>query len=326
MPLFPIFANLESRDVLVAGGGEVAQRKIEALFKAGARIRIYANDLNATLAEWQDEGRLERLQGRFDANWLDRVWLVVAATDDRAFNRELAKEAHRRQRLINVVDDAELSTFHVPAIVDRDPLQIAISSGGSAPMLARRLRERLETDLDESLGMLASMFASNREAIRIQFPDLAQRRRWFDHVLDGPLPLLLQDGQIDKAAQLFSDLLARGLAEINIAGQVVVVDVSHADPGLLTLKAQRAMNITDLLVFDAGINQQVLDRARRDASQVEAPNDDLKLTSMLIASAKKGHHVVYLTAESNAARLAELRLALDQQAIGYQLVPPAINP
>lgn len=322
MPLFPIFANLEGRDVLVVGGGDVAQRKIEALLKAGARIQVYSNDLNPVLATWWQQGRLHRLHGPFDPSWLDRVWLVVAATDDRAFNHELADEANRRQRLINVVDDAEVSTFHVPAIVDRDPLQIAISSAGSAPMLARRLRERLETDLDESLGTLALMFASNREAIRHQFPDLTQRRRWFDHVLDSPLPMLLQRGQLEDATLMFSRLLEHGLADISVEGQVIVVDARHADPGLLTLKSQRAMNIADVLVCDAGVSPLVLDRARRDADRLDAPNDETRLTSLLIESAGKRQCVVYLTAKAGAERLAALRIALDQHGIACETISP----
>lgn len=323
MPLFPIFANLEDRLVLIIGGGDVAQRKIEALLKAGARVQVHARDFNPALSAWLDQGRLQRLQGEFDCNWLDQVWLVVAATDDRAFNRELADEAGRRQRLVNVVDDAELSTFHVPAIVDRDPLQIAISSGGSAPMLARRLRERLETELDESLGKLASMFATHRESIRRQFPDLAQRRRWFDHVLDGPISVLLQQGQFDLATQMFSDAVARGAADIDGEGRIILVDAGHADPGLLTLKALRAMNVADLLVCDAGIDATVLDRARRDADRIEAPVDDTNLTNLLVESARKGLRVVYLemTRQTQTTRHAALRHAFDQHGIACLIVP-----
>ncbi len=317
MPLFPIFANLENREVLVIGGGDIAQRKIEALLKAGACVRVHAREFNAQLTEWQGQGRLQRLPGTFDMTWLEEVWLVVAATDDRAFNREIAREASKRRLLINVVDDAELSTFHVPAIVDREPLQIAISSGGSAPMLARRLRERLETDLDESLGTLASMFSANREAIRRQFPDLAQRRRWFDHVLDGPTFSLLQQGQAEKAAGIFLESLMRGVADINVEGRIIVVDASHSDPGLLTLKAQRALNSADLLVCDVGVSRPVLERARRDANRIDAPEVESELADLLIGSAQKGLCVVFLDGanQTRKTRLALLRRECDRLGI-----------
>ncbi len=171
MPLFPLFANLRGRQVLVVGGGEVAVRKIEALLRAGARVRVHAKALDAVLKDWLAqggvaEGTLSRLDGDFDPEWLDESWLLVAATDDHAFNARLAEEANRRGLWANIVDDAELSSVQIPAVVDRDPLQVAISSGGAAPMLARRLRERLETELDHSLGDFAALFARHREAIR----------------------------------------------------------------------------------------------------------------------------------------------------------------
>lgn len=202
MPLFPLFANLQARAVLVIGGGEVATRKVLALLKAGAQIRLYAHALSPELAELMQAGRFEQLDGEFDPAWIDDVWLVVAATDDGELNQRVAAAAGARQRLVNVVDDAELSTYQVPAIVDRDPLVIAISSAGAAPMLARRLRERLERELDVSVGRFAGMFARHRERIRSQFPDMNRRRRWFDRVIDGDVPLLLQAGNDDAARRL----------------------------------------------------------------------------------------------------------------------------
>ncbi|WP_042505663.1 precorrin-2 dehydrogenase/sirohydrochlorin ferrochelatase family protein, partial [Xanthomonas vasicola] len=193
-PLFPLFANLQGRAVLVIGGGEVATRKVLALLKAEAHIRLYAHALSPELAVLMQAGRFEQLGGAFDPAWIDDVWLVVAATDDTDLNQRVAAAAGLRNRLVNVVDDAELSTYQVPAIVDRDPLIIAISSAGAAPMLARRLRERLERELDASVGRFAELFAKHRERIRSQFPDMNRRRRWFDRVIDGEVPLLLQAG------------------------------------------------------------------------------------------------------------------------------------
>lgn len=115
----PSFADLSGRKVLVVGGGEVATRKVEALLQAGVQVQIHAYALHAALSQWLAQGRLRRREGDFEPPWLDEVWLVVAATDDRAFNARLAAEASRRRRLANIVDDVELSTFQVPAIVDR---------------------------------------------------------------------------------------------------------------------------------------------------------------------------------------------------------------
>src|SRR5687767_11677706 len=198
-PLFPLFTNLSGRAVLVVGGGAVARRKVQALLPTGARVRVGATDLEPQLAAWAEQGRIEAEQGEFVPAWLDGVWLVVAATDDPAVNRAVAQAAEERRIWANVVDDAELSSVHLPARVERGPVQIAISSGGGVPMLARHLREQLETQLDESLGALAQLLSRERERIRQRYPELGARRRFFDRVLSGPIPSLLRQGRNDEA-------------------------------------------------------------------------------------------------------------------------------
>jgi len=291
MPLFPLFVQLEGRVVLVVGGGDVAARKIEALLQAGARVQVHTHSATATVLAWIDEGRIVRLDGTFDPCWLDDAWLVVAATDDRGFNTRLAEEARHRRVFANVVDDAELSTFHVPAIVDRSPLQVAISSGGAAPMLARRLRERLEVQLDASLGELAALFARHRDKIRDRLPHLSQRRRWFEQVMDGPVSTLLQAGERAAAGDLFQDMLQRG-PDAPRAGSVMLVGTGNGDPGLLTLKALRAMNQADLLLHD-GVGADVLAMARRDAPRQSLPRDP-SLVDLLDRHVRSGARVVCL--------------------------------
>jgi precorrin-2 dehydrogenase/sirohydrochlorin ferrochelatase len=293
MPLFPLFADLSGREVLVVGGGEVATRKVEALLQAGSQVQVHAHALDDTLSQWLAQGRLRRREGDFDPAWLDEVWLVVAATDDRAFNGRLAAEAGRRRRLANIVDDAELSTFQVPAIVDRAPLLVAISSGGAAPMLARRLREQLEAQLDHSLGDFAGLFARHRAEIRRQLPELARRRRWFEQILDGPVPVLLQSGQREAAEQAFQAALQDTLGTSAI-GSVILVGTGNGDPGLLTLKALRALNQADLLVCDTDVAPAVLALARRDADRVPMPTDAAQTLALLIRHADNGRRVVAL--------------------------------
>lgn len=321
-PLFPLFADLDGREVLVVGGGEVAARKIEALLQAGAQVRVHAHALNGTLALWLAQGRVERLEGAFDPSWLDHVWLLVAATDDRAFNAELAREAGSRRLLANVVDDAELSTFQIPAIVDRAPLLLAISSGGAAPMLARRLREQLETLLDHSLGEFAGLFARHRAAIRSRLPQLALRRRWFEQVMEGPVPVLLQAGQRESAEQAFLAALDRS-GEVAAAGSVLLVDAGTGDPGLVTLKALRALNRADLLVCDAQSHPAIVALARRDASHLPLPDDDDALLALLLEHAQSGQCVVCLKSGNTFQTATGDRLAqrLNQQGIACDVIP-----
>ena len=322
MPLFPLFADLSGREVLVVGGGEVAQRKIEALLHAGAQVQVYARALNDTLAQWQAQGRLRRREGDFDPAWLDDVWLLVAATDDHAFNATLAAEAGSRRRLANVVDDAELSTFQIPAIVDREPLLVAISSGGAAPMLARRLREQLETQFDHALGDFARLFARYRPDIRHELPELAQRRRWFERVMDGPVLQLLRTGQTEAAEQAFQSAL-RSSQDTPAAGSVMLVGAGTGDPGLLTLKALRALNQADLLVCDAAVGDAVLTLARRDATRVPMPTDEEARRNLLIHHANAGQRVVCLKPGNAFQHAPDNRLSseLIAQGIACEVIP-----
>lgn len=272
MSLYPLFADLTGREVLVVGAGDVAARKIGALLKAGAVVRVHAHTVpDPEVATWLQQGTVTRLHGEFDPAWLDVVWLVVAATDDVAFNARLADEAGRRRRLVNVVDDAELSTFQVPALVDRSPLMIAISSAGAAPMLARRVRERLETLLDPGLGRLAALFGTHRERIRSALPDMRLRRRWFERVLDAGLEARLRTAETGEGEAEFLELLDRADDGQRI-GQVTLV-VAPDDPDLLTLRALRSLNEADTIVVAAGLGSGALEPARRDAHRVAAGPD-----------------------------------------------------
>ncbi|AVQ07185.1 TPA: siroheme synthase [Xanthomonas vasicola pv. zeae] len=315
MPLFPLFANLQGRAVLVIGGGEVATRKVLALLKAEAHIRLYAHALSPELALLMQAGRFEQLGGAFDPAWIDDVWLVVAATDDTDLNQRVAAAAGLRNRLVNVVDDAELSTYQVPAIVDRDPLIIAISSAGAAPMLARRLRERLERELDASVGRFAELFAKHRERIRSQFPDMNRRRRWFDRVIDGEVPLLLQAGNDAAAETAFSAALDDAGA-IPARGSVQLVGTGPGDPGLLSLKALRAMNLADVLLIDERIPDAVLELARRDASRRALPQTTDAQQQLIVELASEGLQVVALRSGAGYDDVAADTIAAALQACG----------
>src|SRR5699024_9220260 len=173
MSLYPIFADLDGRTVLVVGGGDVAARKVEGLLEVGAAVRLVAPRLNDTLRELVRNGRVRHVQDVFRPATLDDAWLVIAATADDTVNAEVARHAEARRVLVNVVDNASLSRFHVPSRLRRGPLTLAISSGGKTPALARHLRASLEIALDESLGDLAGLAGRHRSRIRAAFPEVA---------------------------------------------------------------------------------------------------------------------------------------------------------
>ncbi len=267
MSLFPLFADLSGRTVLVLGGGVVAERKIALLLRNAARVVVHARTLSPRLQQWHSERRFDYRDGAFRESWLDRVWLVVVATPDRVFNRKVARLASRRRLFINVVDDAALSTFHVPAVVDRSPLIVAISSGGTAPMLARMVRERLESLLDGSWSALAQLCAALRRQICVRYPQLPARRRFYGHLLNGPVTTLLRQGRSEEAMSIAQTQLEADSPKQR--GSVILVGAGPGDPGLLTLHALRALNEADVILHDRLVSREILDMARRDAECID---------------------------------------------------------
>lgn len=299
--LFPLFADLRGRAVLVFGGGEVARRKVAALLEAGADVTVAARLLDPALREWIAHGRLRHREGDFGPAWLDGVQLVVAASDDRASNRIVAEAARTRGIFVNAVDGADESTFHIPARVRRGRLQVAVSSGGAAPVLARRLRERLEAELDGSLGPLVELLARGRTRIRRQFPKPGRRRRFFERVLEGDLPRLLRAGDEAGAKIAFERALNEPDAMAQ-RGSVVLVGAGPGDPGLLTLKALRALQDADVILHDRLIGPDILELARRDAERVSVgkrvgeDHDDTqaRIHALMLQHARAGQRVVRL--------------------------------
>jgi uroporphyrin-III C-methyltransferase/precorrin-2 dehydrogenase/sirohydrochlorin ferrochelatase len=327
--LYPLFADLRGRTVLVVGGGAVASRKIDALIGTGAAIRVAASRLTPALAGRVARRELIHLPGRFDPAWLDAAWLVIAATDDVSLNAEVAAEATQRRVFVNVVDDAGRSSFQVPALVDRSPLQIAVSSGGGAPMLATMLRERLERLLDPALGPLAALLARRRAAIRGRHRALGARRRLYRRLLDGDLLALLRAGRADEAEAALDRAIAAPAAAA-ADGRVALVGAGPGDPGLLTLRALRVLNEADVIVHDRLVAPAVLDLARRDAERIDVGKRggghavaQARIHQILLEHARAGRRVVRLKGGDPFVfgRGGEELEFLRAHAIAYEVVP-----
>ena len=301
MKLYPLFADLTRRAVLVVGGGPVAERKVAALLDAGAAVTVNTPALTPQLQRWVAGGRIAHRPEAFAADALERIWLVVAATSDRGLNHAVAALAERLRIFVNVVDDATLCSFHVPAVIDRAPLTIAISSGGDAPMLARLLRERLETLLDHSLGALAALAAGLRQRIRARLPQMAARRRFYESLFAGHVAALLRQGRPDEARAAAERALASAADAGEAAGSVVLVGAGPGDPGLLTLRALRALNEADVILHDRLVSAEVLQLARRDAERIEVGKQaghhhttQHGIHALLLEHARAGRRVVRL--------------------------------
>jgi uroporphyrin-III C-methyltransferase/precorrin-2 dehydrogenase/sirohydrochlorin ferrochelatase len=182
MPFFPVFMDLEGKSVLVVGGGQVGARKARALLKSGAVVSIVASELGTELAEWESAGKVTWLSTEFSDGLLDGYWLVFAATDDQALNRAVFEAGEARRIPVNVVDDGRHCRFISPAVIDRYPVQVAVTTGGTSPVLARMVREWIERILPQGLGKVAeaagrdNSAATGRGGIRARFTSLGQVR------------------------------------------------------------------------------------------------------------------------------------------------------
>ena len=268
-PLFPIFLDLRGKIVLVVGGGGVAKRKVTSLLDAGAEVWVGAPKLDESLQDLVTAERIRYLSGNFEPAWLDgaAIWLIIAATDQREVNEQVAHAATARKIWVNVVDDVALTAFHMPARVERGPLQIAISSGGAAPMLARHMREQLETQFDDAYGALAQLFQSLRVQIRAALPDLTRRRAFFDACLRGEALHLLRSGDTPAARAAILAAISAQQTLVPV-GRVALVGAGPGDAGLLTLRALRLLNLADVILSDQLVSPEVLALARRDAELI----------------------------------------------------------
>lgn len=264
MHSFPGFLNLRDRLVLVAGGGENAARKIRLLRKAGARIRVVASDLNPEIASLVGDGIAEH-HTAFSADTLDGVRLVISAYGD-VRDEAVARAAQQRGLLVNVVDRADLSDFTVPAIVERGDITIGISSNGTAPLLLGRIRAQIEALLPARLGDVAALAGEFRGTVARVINEPAQRKRFWQRVFDGPVAAKALQG--DRAGARVALMSALNGTQDELQGQVTLVGAGPGDPDLLSIAAQRALMDADIVLYDALVAPEILDRVRRDAERV----------------------------------------------------------
>ena len=226
---------------------------------------------------------------------------MIVATSKRALNRWIGKLADARAIPVNVVDDREASRFIVPAIIDRDPVLVAVSTGGASPVLARRLRERLEAFIPSRLGSLASWLRELRAASRRRLRGTSERRRYFEAVVDGAAARRFIEGDRRGALRIARQLLSATFAAPRPAGSVTLVGAGPGDPELLTLKALRALQDADVVLHDRLVSDAVLDLARRDATLIcvgkaagGASTEQARIHELLIEHAQAGRRVVRL--------------------------------
>jgi uroporphyrin-III C-methyltransferase / precorrin-2 dehydrogenase / sirohydrochlorin ferrochelatase len=299
MLYFPIFADLRDRPCLVVGGGAVALRKVRLLVSAGARVTVNAPELHPALARWLRAGRITHAAGRFDPAHLSGMVLAIAATGDPAVNRSVWAAGQRLGLLVNSVDDPAASSFIVPAIVDRSPLVVAVSSGGAAPVLARRLRQWLELVLPQGLGLLARLAGELRSKVKARI-DPSERRGFWEAQLAGGFARLALAGKERDARRAFHLALERAADAALPRGRISLVGAGPGDPSLLTVRALQRLGEADVVLHDRLVSAEILALARRDADLVCVGKcagggcDQARIHALMIRHASAGRRVVRL--------------------------------
>jgi uroporphyrin-III C-methyltransferase/precorrin-2 dehydrogenase/sirohydrochlorin ferrochelatase len=328
MEFLPIFLNLHGRQALIVGGGEVAARKAVLLQQAGAHIKVVSPKLSGALQEMLDEGGISHREGDFAAEDLDGVALVIAATDDEGVNRQVSELAHARQLPVNVVDNPELCSFIVPSIIDRSPVQIAVSTGGSSPVLARLLRARLESAIPSAYGRLAALVEGFRDRVKARFDNVNARRKFWEEVLQGRIAEMVFAGNDSGAEQALETALVA--ADTGPVGEVYLIGGGPGDPDLLTFRALRLMQQADVIVHDRLISKEVLELTRRDAHRIyvgkerdnhSVPQD--QINQLLVDLAKEGKRVCRLKGGDPFVfgRGGEEIETLTANGVNFQVVP-----
>ena len=330
MQAFPLFMSLQGRRALVAGGTEAAARKVELLLSAGAQVTLIADTVVGEIAQLIDEGRISWAGRAFDDEDLAGVSLVVVASDDEALQARVSLAAQQRCLPVNVVDRPKLSSFIMPAIVDRAPITIAISTGGAAPALARRIRAEIERAMPAAIGRLARFAEVFRAQVRRTLDQAPVRRRFWDRVFEGRIGELALAGDEIGARRELIKLLDGARSEALTVGMVHLVGAGPGDPDLLTMKAHRLLQRADVVVYDRLVSAEVLAMARRDAERLyvgkrrgnHSMSQD-EINARLVALARAGKSVVRLKGGDPFVfgRGGEEIAALAQAGVAVEVVP-----
>ncbi|WP_193181101.1 siroheme synthase CysG [Nisaea sediminum] len=268
MKYLPIFTDLSGHWALLVGGNEDSARKLRLLLRTEARIRVVSAAPNDEISALAESGRIELLRRGFEDRDLDGVRLAIVGDAEALEIKDVAHRIRSTGIPTNVVDRPELSTFIIPGIVDRDPIVIAIGSEGAAPVMVRRIREKIESLLPVRLGVLARFAQSFRGAVSAAVPEGAGRRLFWERFFDGPVAQDVLEGR-EKPAREAMLRLVNGGAQSAPSGSVALVGAGPGDPDLLTLKALRLMQDADVIVHDALIGPTMLDYVRRDSLRID---------------------------------------------------------
>lgn len=328
MDYLPLFHKLQGRVVLLVGGGEMALRKARVLLEVGATLRVIAPVISEALQALVLAQQGECVLRTYETADMQDCCLVLATTDQPQVNTAISTQAKALGIPVYAVGAPELSTVVFPAIVDRSPLVIAVSTAGHAPVLARLARAKIETLLPASYGHLAGLAARFRDQVKSLLPHVQPRRAFWEDVFQGQIAEHVFAGREQQAEQLLNEKING--AQNQVVGEVYLVGAGPGDPDLLTFKALRLMQQADVVLYDRLVAPAILELCRRDADRIyvgkqasnhSVPQDQINLK--LVELAQQGKRVVRLKGGDPFifGRGGEEIEELAAQHIPFQVVP-----
>ncbi len=326
----PIFIDLANKPCLVVGGGGIALRKINLLLSAKGLVSCIAKGVNSEVEKLANHNKIKLHKRLFSDEDIKDYFLVISATDDTELNTRIAELSRTKNILVNVVDKPSLCSFIMPAIIDREPVTIAIASGGASPVLSRLLRAKIESTIPASYGQLAQLAAKFRQQVKDKFTTIAKRRIFWEDVFSSTIAEQVFAGNIGGAKMAIDERIKSSSDAPIKVGEVYLVGGGPGDPDLLTFKALRLLQQADVVLYDRLVSPEVMALVRRDSEQIYVGKErgkhtvkQVNINRLLVDLAKEGKRVCRLKGGDPFifGRGGEEIETLANEKIPFQVVP-----
>ncbi len=303
MKYFPLNIELNKKSILLIGGGEVAERKLDLLMKAEAKVMLVAPNFTDYLLSFGENKNLVFIHSEYTASVLDKnkFSFIIAATNNEKLNTQIASDANERNILVNVVDRPEICDFIFPSILERGPVTVSVSTGGASPVLARMLRTKLETLIPGGYGKLAKIVSENRIKVREKFKNFKSNRIFWEEILNSKFVDLILSGQENDALNYLNTEIDNFDETKKSEGEVYLVGAGPGDPDLLTFRALRLMQQADIVLYDRLVHPDIIELVRRDAQKIYVGKErdhhvvrQDEINQLLVKYAKEGNRVLRL--------------------------------
>jgi len=326
---FPVFLNVQNKRILVTGAGECAIAKLRLLLKTEAQVVVFAIDVDQQVESWANAGLLEIVRRKIQMDDFYNTAMVYAAEDDVELDGITAAKAKMANVLFNIVDNLQDSEFITPALVDRDPVTIAIGTEGTAPILARKIKAQIEESLPNELGLLAKLAEYFRPKASRLSAGRTRRKFWSRYFYDLG-PAALRKGGKRGVARTLNTLFDEAQNQVDEVGKVYLVGSGPGDPDLLTRKALKVLHEADVVIHDRLVAPEILELARREAELIQTGKQGFgpswkqeDINALMIEHAQKGAQIVRLKSGDPVVfgRLDEEMDALDEAGIHFEIIP-----